>query len=120
VERQAGCADAHMQAWDEAMATLREAGWQVTMTCLAAPVQLEGVLPCGEGFYFRARHDEVLLAVGGDDPAEGAPWQQGTSYGPPGGSDASYLPAQAGLDLLLKLCARHQSSCETWKKGGST
>jgi hypothetical protein len=102
------------------MAALREAGWLVTMTCLAAPVQLEGVLPCGERFYFRARHEEVLLAAGGEDPAEGAPWEQQTSYGGPGGSDASYLPARPGLDLLLELCARHRSSCQTWQKGPGT
>jgi hypothetical protein len=66
----------HQRAWDAALATLREAGWQVEMTGLAAPVQLEGVLPCGEQFYFRSRHDEVLLAVGGEDPADAAPWEQ--------------------------------------------
>ena len=48
--------------WDAALATLRKAGWQVEMTTLAGPVQLEGVLPCGELFYFRSRHDQVLLA----------------------------------------------------------
>lgn len=31
----------HRRAWDATLATLREAGWQVEMTCLAAPVQLE-------------------------------------------------------------------------------
>jgi hypothetical protein len=30
----------HEQEWDAAMAALREAGWQVEMTCFAAPVQL--------------------------------------------------------------------------------
>jgi hypothetical protein len=69
----------HEQAGDAAMAALREAGWQVEMTCFAAPVQLEGVLPCGELFYFRSRHDEILLAVGGEDPGDGAPWQQQAS-----------------------------------------
>jgi hypothetical protein len=99
------------QEWDAAMAALREAGWQVEMTCFAAPVQLEGVLPCGERFYFRSRHDETLLAVGGEDPGDGAPWQQQASYGTPGGYEASYLPAQPGLRLLLDLSAQHRLSC---------
>jgi len=63
----------HEQEWDTALAELREAGWQAEMTCLAAPVQVEGVLPCGERFYFRSRHNEILPAVGGEDPADGAP-----------------------------------------------
>jgi hypothetical protein len=98
--------------WDAVLATLREAGWQVEMTTLAGPVQLEGVLPCGEKHYFRSRHDQVLLAVGGEDPADGAPWQRWVSYGPPGGQKASYLPAQPGLRLLLDLSTQHQRSCQ--------
>jgi len=101
----------HQQAWDAALATLREAGWRVVMTCSAAPVQLEGVLPCGEQFYFRSRHDEVLLAVGGEDPADRAPWERLASYGPPGGEVASYLPAQPGLDLLQDLSTQHWRDC---------
>jgi hypothetical protein len=105
-------ADTHQRDWDAALATLREAGWQAEMTCLAAPVQLEGVLPCGEQFYFRSRHDEILLAVGGEDPADAAPWEQRVSYGPPGGEEASYLPAQPGLRLLLDLSAQHRPNCQ--------
>jgi hypothetical protein len=110
------------RAWDAALATLREAGWQVEMTGLAAPVQLEGVLPCGERFYFRSRHDDVLLAVGGEDPADAAPWErwvsygsprgEWVSYGSPRGEEASYLQAQPGLRLLLDLSAQHRSSCQ--------
>jgi hypothetical protein len=99
------------QEWDAALAALREAGWQVEMTGLAAPVQVEGVLPCGEQFYFRSRHSEILLAVGGEDPADGAPWQQQASYGTPGTSEGSYLPAQPGLRLLLDLSAQHRPNC---------
>ena len=105
-------ADTRQRAWDGALETLREAGWHVEMTCLAAPVQLEGVLPCGEHFYFRSRHDEVLLAVGGQDPASFAPWERLVSYGLPGGEEASYLPAQPGLPLLLDLSAQHQTDCQ--------
>jgi hypothetical protein len=102
----------HQRAWDVALATLREAGWQVEMTGLAAPVQLEGVLPCGERFYFRSRHDDVLLAVGGEDPADAAPWERWVSYGSARGEEASYLQAQPGLRLLLDLSAQHRSSCQ--------
>jgi hypothetical protein len=101
----------HEQEWDTALAELREAGWQAEMTCLAAPVQVEGVLPCGERFYFRSRHNEILLAVGGEDPADGAPWQQQVSYGAPARSEASYLPAQPGLRLLQDLSAQHRLNC---------
>ncbi|WP_273937709.1 hypothetical protein [Kutzneria chonburiensis] len=85
--------------------TLRAAGWQVDMTCGAAPVQLEGVLPCGELFYFRARHDEVLLAVGGEDPADIAPWEREVEQ-----EDASYLPADPGLRLLAELAGEHEKA----------
>jgi hypothetical protein len=101
----------HQQEWDAALTALRGAGWQVVMTTIAAPVQLEGVLPCGERFYFRSRHEEVLLAVGGEDPGDGAPWQQEVGYGTRGGSEASYLPAEQGLSLLLDLSARHRLDC---------
>ena len=86
--------------------SLRAAGWQVEMTCHAAPVQLEGALPCGERFYFRSRHDEVLLAVGGSDPADFAPWERSVAY-----DGAAYLPADPGLRLLLDLVAEHEMSC---------
>jgi hypothetical protein len=39
------------------------------MTCLAAPVQVEGVPPCGERFYVRSRHNDILEAVRGEDPS---------------------------------------------------
>jgi hypothetical protein len=86
-------AEMHQREWEAALATLREAGWQAHMTCPAAPVQIEGMLPCGEQFYFRSRHDEILLAVGGQDPSGAAPWEP-------------------GLRLMLSLAAQHQSSCQ--------
>jgi hypothetical protein len=105
-------AEIHQREWEAALAALREAGWQAQMTCLAAPVQVEGTLPCGEHFYFRSRHDEILLAVGGEDPSDAAPWERRASYGPPGQEQASYLTAQPGLRLLLSLAAQHQPSCQ--------
>lgn len=105
-------AETHQRKWDAALTTLREAGWQARMTCPAAPVQIEGMLPCGEHFYFRSHHDEILLAVGGEDPSDTAPWERRASYGKPGGEDASYLTAQPGLRLLLSLAAQHRPRCQ--------
>jgi hypothetical protein len=106
-------AETHQQEWEAALATLREAGWQAQMTCLAAPVQIEGTLPCGEHFYFRSRHDEILLAVGGEDPSDAAPWERRAGYGPPEQEKASYLTAPPGLRLLFSLAAQHLSSCQS-------
>jgi len=102
-----GWAVEHQRTWEAALLTLREAGWQAQMTCLAAPVQLEGVLPCGERFYFRARHDEVLLAIGGTAPSGSPSWERSVRYGQAGAEEASYLPAQSGLQLLMDLSAQH-------------
>ncbi|HEY0497287.1 MAG TPA: hypothetical protein VGD48_16195 [Kutzneria sp.] len=101
--------------WDAALVSLHAAGWQVALTCLTAPLQLEGVLPCGEQFYFRSRHDEVLLAVGGDDPADFAPWERTVSHG-----NASRLSAEPGLRLLLDLAADHRMSCPRINPSTST
>jgi hypothetical protein len=102
----------HQREWNAALAALREAGWQAEMTCPAAPVQVEGMLACGERFYFRSRHDEILLAVGGEDPSDTAPWERRASSGQPGQEDASYLTAQPGLRLLLSLAAQHEPCCQ--------
>jgi hypothetical protein len=105
--------DQQVREWEAALATLREAGWkELELSCYAAPVQILGFLPCGEEFYFRSRHDEVLLAVGGEDPSDIAPWERRVSYGQPGGHAASYLPAAPGLELILGLAAQHQLTCE--------
>jgi hypothetical protein len=106
-------ADKQVREWEAALATLREAGWtELELSCWAAPVQILGFLPCGEEFYFRSRHDEILLAVGGEDPSDIAPWERRVSYGQPGGHDASYLPAEPGLELILALAAQHQLTCQ--------
>ena len=68
----------HVAGWVQAIIDLNLRGWTAAVTCSAAPVQLEGVLPSDESFCFRARWDEVALAV-------------------------SYLPAADGLALLLGL-----------------
>ena len=58
----------HGDEWEAALVTLRAEGWTVKHTGLAAPLQLEGRLPTGEVFYFRARHDEVSLGWAGMIP----------------------------------------------------
>ncbi|MEE6262201.1 hypothetical protein [Plantactinospora sonchi] len=56
------------------VATLRAKGWQADLICPAAPVRVEGRLPDGQPFNFRARHGEVSLGVGGADPADVPAW----------------------------------------------
>lgn len=105
--------DKQVREWEAALATLSEAGWkELELAGWAAPVQILGVLPCGEEFYFRSRHDEVLLAVGGEDPSSIGSWERRVSYGEPEGEEASYLPAGPGLELILALAAQHQLSCQ--------
>lgn len=80
----------------------------VAMTCQAAPVQIEGALPNGEPFYFRARFDGVTLDVGKDDPADPSHWS-GKEMHP----DASYLPAVKGLESFSASRAIREPSL-TW------
>jgi hypothetical protein len=51
----------------------------------------------------------VSLAVGGDDPADAPRWRHAVPWGSAGGSDASYLPGDAGLRLLRELAAAYRS-----------
>jgi hypothetical protein len=67
-------------------------------------LQLEGQLPTGEDFYFRARWDEVSLEVGGDPPVWRGQEQYGSDY------DASYLPGEDGLAVLRSLFLAYQSA----------
>jgi hypothetical protein len=85
----------HEAEWLAALATLEADGWHAALTCLAAPVQVEGLLPCGERFYFRARHTEACLAVGGADPSDVPAWEHCEPH-----PDASNLPADDGLVML--------------------
>jgi hypothetical protein len=84
----------HEAEWLAAPATLEADGWHTALACLAAPVQVEGLLPCGEQFYFRARHTEACLAVGGVDPSNAPAWEHCDLH-----PEASYLPANDGLAL---------------------
>jgi hypothetical protein len=86
---------AHEACWQELVEALRADGWQAELTCLAAPVQLEGRLPSGELFYFRSRHNDVTLSVGGDDPSGIPEWERGELHG-----EASYLPAVDGAAII--------------------
>jgi hypothetical protein len=88
----------HEGRWLAALAELEASGWRATLTCSAAPIQVEGTLPGGELFYFRARHDEACLAIGGPDPADRAPWEQCRPH-----REAGFLPAADGLAILREL-----------------
>ena len=65
----------HYDGWERTVTALRDRGWVAEYSGSAAPVQVEGELPTGEPFYFRARHDDASLAVGGDDPADVLIWR---------------------------------------------
>jgi hypothetical protein len=67
-------------------------------------VQVEGHAPDGQRVYFRARHSDVLIAIGGSDTAEGAPYEARAQH-----PDASYIPAEDGRNIIRRL----------WKRGGA-
>lgn len=96
----------HIQGWQSALQALRAARWTVDITCTAAPVQLEGVLPTGERFYLRARHEEVELDIGGDDPSDVPEWVGVMPYRESGEFAASCLPAEHGLAIIAALTRR--------------
>jgi hypothetical protein len=91
--------------WPAAIDELRAEGWQVDMTCQAAPAQLEGHVPGGAEFYFRAQHDHVSLAIGGEDPVAQGDWEAEVRF-----PDASWLSAEDGLPLLRHLFDAYRRS----------
>ncbi|MGK5676805.1 hypothetical protein ACSNOB_28695 [Micromonospora sp. URMC 106] len=92
----------HVGSWLQLIATLGSEGWEAHLTCAAAPVQVEGSLPNGEPFYFRARHSNVSLGIGGDDPADVPEWEESESH-----TDASWLPAAKGEAIIRRLAFRY-------------
>ena len=86
------------KGWSRAAVTLRADGWTVDVMTIVAPVQLQGLLPRGERFYFRSRHDEPLLAEGGDDRADAAPWEVREPCG-----RASHLTCEDGLVMIRRM-----------------
>ncbi|WP_223874292.1 hypothetical protein [Salinispora mooreana] len=92
----------HVASWLQLAATLRTEGWEAQVTCSAAPVQVAGSLPNGERFYFRARHSDVSLGIGGDDPADIPKWEDSESH-----QEASYLPAADGGAIIRRLARRY-------------
>jgi hypothetical protein len=89
---------------ESALNELRAEGWQVEMTCQAAPVQLAGRIPDGTEFYFRSRHDDALLAIGGEDPAARGEWEAEIPF-----TDASWLTAEDGLPIIRRLFAEYMA-----------
>ncbi|MEU7979379.1 hypothetical protein AB0B63_12695 [Micromonospora sp. NPDC049081] len=92
----------HVASWLQVVATLQTEGWEAQVTCSAAPVQIEGSLPNGERFHFRARHSDVSLGIGGDDPADLPEWENRESH-----EEASYLPAVVGEAIVRRLVRRY-------------
>ena len=92
----------HSRSWLQLVATLHSEGWEARVTCEAAPVQVEGTLPSGKRFYFRARHRGVSLGIGGDDPADIPAWEASESH-----QEASYLPADVGEAIIRRLARRY-------------
>lgn len=95
--------------WQQVIDHLTEAGWNASLVTSAAPVQLEGALPGGERFYFRARWNEITLAVGGQDPADTGAWECTVPYGD-ADADASWLDASDGLTILLDLVQQYRDA----------
>lgn len=92
----------HLASWLQLVATLRAEGWEAQVTCAAAPVQVEGSLPNGERFYFRARHSDVSLGIGGNDPADIPEWEDSATH-----QEASYLPTAVGEAIIRRLARRY-------------
>jgi hypothetical protein len=57
--------------WQSALEHFRAEGFQIELTSVIAPVQLEGHLPNGKRFYFRERGGLCRLEIG--DDAVGSP-----------------------------------------------
>jgi hypothetical protein len=86
------------RGWEKELARLRMAGWVVHVLTGAIPLQLEGETPTGERFYVRAKEDDLMLAIGGADPSDCAPWERALPH-----ADASYIPAAEGIPLIVRL-----------------
>ncbi|MEV0820593.1 hypothetical protein [Nonomuraea rubra] len=91
-------------AWARLLPELRSRGWEIDVTCFAAPVQLEGAVPEGDRFYYRCRWDTCSLDVGGDDPSAVGDWVGEQSL--EGEYAASYLHPDEAVRILLELHGR--------------
>jgi hypothetical protein len=74
------------------------------------PVQAEGTIN-GERFYFRARHEHWLLAIGGDDPSDIAPWEYEERYG-----DGPYAAGYMEVDEAKRFI---EAAAERYLRGES-
>ena len=52
--------------WEPFLTELRQEGFEVRVTSLLAPLQIEGELPTGEGFHVRAEWGGARLSIGGE------------------------------------------------------
>ena len=92
-----------VDGWERVLGELRSKGWTAELITTAAPVQIQGFVPTGEPFYFRARHDDLSLAIGGDARSEGALWNASENC-----DNASYLSGERGMVIILRMWAQYQ------------
>jgi hypothetical protein len=88
--------------WRRLLLELRAQGWEVELTCPAAPVQLEGRVPTGEAFYYRCRHNTCSLELGVTD--ESQDWEGELDVD--GEFTASHLDPDQAVRSLLHLHAQ--------------
>lgn len=94
--------------WEPILDRLRGEGLRVELTSVAYPVQLEGVLPDGQPFYFRERGGHCYLGVGGQDPVDSPAWNT-TEYLRHVGDDPStvgFLEPSDAYELITRLLGR--------------
>lgn len=91
---------------------LRSEGFQVRVTTLMAPIQLEGHLPTDERFYFRCRYDTCSLRIAPQrgDPVSNPGWRQEVSRW--GMDEAGSLEVEEAEAVLRELLRLYQSSQE--------
>src|ERR1700730_1814537 len=87
--------------WDSFVVKLRSEHYVARVTTYAAPLQLEGCLPTGESFYFRARWNACTLRVSRDSPELGSNWHDTVELA--GEYSASYLEPGEGEAVFRAL-----------------
>ncbi len=94
--------DDDLEGWAGAAATLETDGWTVDFASKIPPVRLYGTLPTGENYFLRGAASEIILGVGGDDPAQQPEWITAVPM-----RDGSYLPTEEATDLAMMMIQRY-------------
>ena len=90
------------QEWQPFLEQLRAEGFEVRVTSLLAPLQIEGRLPTQERFYFRSEWGQARLNIGGETPWLRPDWMSWRDWDDPKRGD---LPGIA-LNEFRTLLAR--------------